>query len=105
MSVKISQQMRVFVAYWHPEPRSFNVAMFHTACETLTATGNDVRISDHDPITEQDMAEFAAPTLAPDYSPMSATFARTGLCLQRAILNARLKGIQESDQRLLFGRS
>jgi Sigma-54 interaction domain len=29
----------------------------------------------------------------------------TGLRLQRAILNARLKGIQESDQRLLLGRS
>jgi NAD(P)H dehydrogenase (quinone) len=38
--------MRVFVVYWHPEPRSFNAAMFHTACETLTAAGNDVRISD-----------------------------------------------------------
>ena len=38
--------MRVFVVYWHPEPRSFNAAMFHTAYETLTAAGNDVRISD-----------------------------------------------------------
>jgi NAD(P)H dehydrogenase (quinone) len=46
MSVGISQHMRVFVVYWHPEPRSFNAAMFHTACETFTVAGNDVRISD-----------------------------------------------------------
>src|SRR5262249_51691623 len=38
--------MKVFVLYWHPEPWSFNAAMFRTACETLAAAGNDVRISD-----------------------------------------------------------
>ncbi|MBZ5500424.1 MAG: NAD(P)H-dependent oxidoreductase [Acidobacteriia bacterium] len=38
--------MRVFVVYWHPEPQSFNAAMFHTACETLTAAGHEVRTSD-----------------------------------------------------------
>jgi NAD(P)H dehydrogenase (quinone) len=38
--------MKVFIVYWHPEPRSFNAAMFHTACETLAAVGNEVRTSD-----------------------------------------------------------
>lgn len=38
--------MRVFVVYWHPEPRSFNAAMFYTACEALAAGGNEVRTSD-----------------------------------------------------------
>ena len=38
--------MRVFVLYSHPEPQSFNAAMFHTACETLAAAGHDVRTSD-----------------------------------------------------------
>jgi NAD(P)H dehydrogenase (quinone) len=41
--------MNVFIVYWHPEPRSFNGAMFRTACETLAAAGHDVRTSDlHD---------------------------------------------------------
>jgi NAD(P)H dehydrogenase (quinone) len=38
--------MRVFIVYWHPEPQSFNAAMFHRACETLAAAGNEVRTSD-----------------------------------------------------------
>jgi NAD(P)H dehydrogenase (quinone) len=38
--------MKVFVVYWHPEPQSFNAAMFRTACETLTSAGHEVRISD-----------------------------------------------------------
>jgi len=38
--------MKVFIVYWHPEPQSFNAAMFRTACETLAAAGNEVRISD-----------------------------------------------------------
>ncbi len=38
--------MKVFVVYWHPEPQSFNNAMFHTACETLADAGNEVRTSD-----------------------------------------------------------
>ncbi|MBK7600938.1 MAG: NAD(P)H-dependent oxidoreductase [Acidobacteria bacterium] len=32
--------MKVFVVYWHPEPRSFNAAMFQAACGTLTAAGH-----------------------------------------------------------------
>ena len=38
--------MKVFVVYWHPEPQSFNGAMFRTACTTLAATGHEVKISD-----------------------------------------------------------
>ncbi len=38
--------MKAFVVYWHPEPRSFNAAMFHTACETLESAGHEVRTSD-----------------------------------------------------------
>jgi len=37
--------VKVFVVYWHPEPRSFNAAMFQTACGTLTAAGHEVRTS------------------------------------------------------------
>ncbi len=41
--------MKVLIVYWHPEPRSFNSAMFHTACDTLADAGNEVRVSDlHD---------------------------------------------------------
>lgn len=38
--------MKVLVVYWHPEPRSFNAAMLHTARETLTGLGHEVRVSD-----------------------------------------------------------
>ncbi len=38
--------MKVFLVYWHPEPRSFNAAMFDTARETLAAAGHEVRTSD-----------------------------------------------------------
>lgn len=38
--------MKVFVVYWHPEPRSFNAAMFRTACATLEAAGHELRTSD-----------------------------------------------------------
>jgi NAD(P)H dehydrogenase (quinone) len=38
--------MKVFIVYWHPEPQSFNAAMFHTACETLAAVGHEVKTSD-----------------------------------------------------------
>lgn len=38
--------MKTFVVYWHPEPRSFNGAMFHTACEALAAAGHELRRSD-----------------------------------------------------------
>lgn len=38
--------MKVFVVYWHPEPRSFSAAMFQTACATLATAGHEVRVSD-----------------------------------------------------------
>ena len=37
--------MKVFVVYWHPEPQSFNGAMFRTACEALAVAGHEVRTS------------------------------------------------------------
>jgi NAD(P)H dehydrogenase (quinone) len=37
--------MKVFIVYWHPEPQSFNAAMFQTACETLTTAGHEVKTS------------------------------------------------------------
>jgi NAD(P)H dehydrogenase (quinone) len=41
--------MKVFVVYWHPEPHSFNAAMFRTACEMLAGAGHEVKTSDlHD---------------------------------------------------------
>lgn len=38
--------MKILIVYWHPEPHSFNGAMFRTACETLTAAGHEVKTSD-----------------------------------------------------------
>jgi NAD(P)H dehydrogenase (quinone) len=38
--------MKVLIVYWHPEPQSFNAGMFRTACETLLASGHEVRASD-----------------------------------------------------------
>ena len=38
--------MKVLVVYWHPEPQSFNGAMFRTACETLARAGHEVKTSD-----------------------------------------------------------
>lgn len=38
--------MKVFIVFWHPEPQSFNAVLFRTACETLTATGHEIRTSD-----------------------------------------------------------
>jgi NAD(P)H dehydrogenase (quinone) len=38
--------MKVFVVYWHPEPQSFNAAMFHTIAQTFMAAGHEVRTSD-----------------------------------------------------------
>ncbi|HUN69755.1 MAG TPA: NAD(P)H-dependent oxidoreductase [Burkholderiales bacterium] len=38
--------MNVFVVYWHPEPQSFNGALFRTACDALAAAGHEVRTSD-----------------------------------------------------------
>ncbi len=37
--------MKIFIVYWHPEPQSFNFAMFQTACKTLTAMGHEVKTS------------------------------------------------------------
>ena len=38
--------MKVFVVYWHPEPQSFNGAMFRAACKTLAGAGHEVKTSD-----------------------------------------------------------
>ena len=38
--------MNVLIVYWHPEPRSFNGALFRTARETLAGQGHAIRISD-----------------------------------------------------------
>ncbi|NEO52491.1 MAG: NAD(P)H-dependent oxidoreductase [Okeania sp. SIO3B5] len=32
--------MKVLIVYWHPEPQSFNGAMFRQACETLLDLGS-----------------------------------------------------------------
>ncbi len=38
--------MKAFVVYWHPEPKSFNHAMFVRACEALENCGAEVKASD-----------------------------------------------------------
>ncbi len=38
--------MNAFIVYWHPEPKSFNHAMFSTACKALMEAGWDVTTSD-----------------------------------------------------------
>lgn len=38
--------MKVFIVHAHPEPRSFNAALFHAAVETLAGAGHEVRSSD-----------------------------------------------------------
>ncbi|MDV6253512.1 NAD(P)H-dependent oxidoreductase [Vibrio sp. EA2] len=38
--------MNVLVVYWHPEPKSFNGAMFRRSVEALEAAGHDVKTSD-----------------------------------------------------------
>lgn len=38
--------MKVFAVYWHPEPQSFNAAMFQTIRETFAASQDEVRTSD-----------------------------------------------------------
>ncbi len=38
--------MKIVIVYWHPEPQSFNGAMFRTACRVLANAGHEVRISD-----------------------------------------------------------
>lgn len=51
--------MKVLVVYWHPEPQSFNRAMFDAACETLAGTGHEVKTSNlyemgFDPVSGRD---------------------------------------------------
>jgi hypothetical protein len=38
--------MRVFIVHAHPEPKSFNGALTHTATEILRAHGHEVIVSD-----------------------------------------------------------
>ena len=38
--------MKTLIVYWHPEPRSFNGALFAAACEALAEAGHEVRTSD-----------------------------------------------------------
>jgi len=38
--------MKVFIVYWHPEPHSFNHAMFHKAYQTFIDVGADAKTSD-----------------------------------------------------------
>ena len=38
--------MKVFVVFAHPEPQSFNGALYRMACETLAEAGHTVRTSD-----------------------------------------------------------
>ena len=38
--------MKVLIVYWHPEPKSFNGAMFHAACDELVSLGHEVITSD-----------------------------------------------------------
>ena len=50
--------MRVFIVFAHPEPRSFNGALFRTAQETLGAAGHEVVASDlyamrFDPVSDR----------------------------------------------------
>ena len=34
--------MKVFIVYWHPEPQSFNGAMYRAACDELAAAGHEI---------------------------------------------------------------
>lgn len=38
--------MKVLIVFAHPEPQSFNGAMFRTAIDTLVAAGHEVKVSD-----------------------------------------------------------
>ena len=76
--------MQVLIVYAHPEPESFNGAMFHTAVAALTEAGHTVATSDlyamdFDPVS--DRHNFTEPH-NPDYlklqlEEMHATEART----------------------------
>lgn len=50
--------MKILIVAWHPEPASFNTAMFRKACETLPLHGHDIRISNlremcFDPVSDR----------------------------------------------------
>jgi putative NADPH-quinone reductase len=50
--------MKFFIVYWHPEPKSFNGAMFRAACEVLVAEGHEVITSNlkelrFDPVSDR----------------------------------------------------
>jgi NAD(P)H dehydrogenase (quinone) len=38
--------MKALIVYWHPEPKSFNHAMFETACRALADAGAELKTSD-----------------------------------------------------------
>ncbi|MCP5419931.1 MAG: NAD(P)H-dependent oxidoreductase [Gammaproteobacteria bacterium] len=38
--------MNVLIVYWHPEPKSFNYALFNKAVETFSDAGHQVKTSD-----------------------------------------------------------
>lgn len=40
--------MKALIVYWHPEPKSFNRALFEQAIATLEAEGHEVKTSDLD---------------------------------------------------------
>jgi NAD(P)H dehydrogenase (quinone) len=38
--------MKFFVVYWHPEPKSFNHAMYESACTAIELAGHELQTSD-----------------------------------------------------------
>ena len=51
--------MKAFIVYWHPEPKSFNAAMYRTASEALITAGHEFRSSNlhemrFDPVSSRD---------------------------------------------------
>jgi putative NADPH-quinone reductase len=38
--------MKVFIVFAHPEPKSFNGAMFRAACKTFQRIGSEIKSSD-----------------------------------------------------------
>ena len=66
--------MRVFIVHAHPEPKSFNGALTHTATSALRSAGHEVEVSDlyamaRDPVS--DRRNFTT-TLDPDYYKQQA---------------------------------
>ncbi|MCF0048511.1 NAD(P)H-dependent oxidoreductase [Dyadobacter sp. LJ53] len=77
--------MRVLLIYAHPEPKSFNGAMFRKAQETLLQAGHQVRVSDlyamqFDPVSGRDNftgienADFFKQQLEEVYATKNGTF-------------------------------